>query len=97
LRRPFRLFLYLGPSIVAGLGWLVIYGYADENAPGLHPIELSLVWVAVGGGAFALWARSKREWPFGPKHIEEQYLNADPRLLEFDEDDLASPLPAGDR
>ena len=37
------------------------------------------------------------EWPFGPKHIEEQYLNADPRLLEFDEDDLASPLPAGDR
>jgi fructoselysine transporter len=53
--------------------------------------------VAVGGGAFVLWARSKREWPFGPKHIEEQYLNADPRLLEFDEDDLASPLPAGDR
>jgi amino acid transporter len=89
LRRPYRMFLYPLPSIVAGLGWLVIYGYADENAPGLHPIELSLLWVAVGIGAFALWARSKGEWPFGPKHIEERYLNADPRLLEVDEEELA--------
>ena len=45
-------------------------------------------------GRSLLWARSKREWPFGPKHIEEQYLNADPRLLELDEEDLAEPLRA---
>jgi amino acid transporter len=88
LRRPYRMFLYPLPSIVAGLGWVIIYGYADKNAPGLHPIELSLVWVAVGGAAFLLWARSKREWPFGPKHIEEQYLHADPLLLDVDEEDL---------
>jgi hypothetical protein len=77
------------PSIIAGLGWLIIYGYADENAPGLHPIELSLLWIVVGGAAFALWARSKHEWPFGPKQIEEQYLHADHRLLDVDEEELA--------
>src|SRR4051812_48115836 len=90
LRRPYRMFLYPLPSIVAALGWVVIYGYADANAPGLHPIELSLLWIVVGTGAFLLWARSKREWPFGPKHVEEQYLHADYRLLNVDEEELES-------
>jgi amino acid transporter len=88
LRRPYKMFLYPLPSILAGLGWVIIYGYADKNAPGLHPIELSLLWIAVGGAAFALWARSKGEWPFGPKHVEEQYLHADHRLLDVDEEEL---------
>jgi len=89
LRRPYRMALYPLPGIVAALGWLVIYGYADANAPGLHPIELSLLWIVVGGGAFLLWARGKHEWPFGPKHIEERYLHADHRLLDVDEEELA--------
>jgi hypothetical protein len=29
-------------------------------------------------------------WPFGPKEIEERYLDADPRTLDFDEDDRAA-------
>jgi amino acid transporter len=98
LRRPYRMFLYPLPSIIAALGWVVIYGYADKNAPGLHPIEWSLAWVAVGGAAFALWSRAKREWPFGPKHIEERYLNADPAHLELDDEDLAdsaTSVPGG--
>ena len=88
LRRPYRMWLYPLPSIVAALGWVVIYGYADKNAPGLHPIELSLLWVVVGVGAFALWARRKGEWPFGPRQIHEYYLHADPRLLDEDVEDL---------
>jgi fructoselysine transporter len=88
LRRPYKMFLYPVPSIIAALGWVVVYGYADKNAPGLHPIELSLAWVAVGVAAFALWARSKGQWPFGPKQIDEQYLNADPAHLELDDEDL---------
>ena len=95
LRRPYRMFLYPLPSIIAALGWVVIYGYADKNAPGLHPIEWSLAWVAVGMAAFALWSRAKGEWPFGPKHIEEQYLNADPAHLDLDDDDLAAPATSG--
>jgi fructoselysine transporter len=89
LRRPYRMFLYPLPSILAALGWIVIYGYADKNAPGLHPIELSLAWVLVGSLAFLLWAKRKHEWPFGPKTIDEQYLNADPRLLELDAEEVA--------
>jgi fructoselysine transporter len=45
--------------------------------------------------AFALWSRAKGQWPFGPKHIEEQYLNADPAHLDLDDDDLAAPATSG--
>jgi amino acid transporter len=96
LRRPYRMFLYPLPSVLAGLGWVFIYGYADKNAPGLHPIELSLAWVAVGSLTFLLWARSRHEWPFGPKAINEQYLNADPLLLELDVEEVAGTAGATD-
>ncbi|MFG2287535.1 APC family permease [Streptomyces sp. NPDC048595] len=75
LRRPYRMWLYPLPSVVALVGWLVIYGYADENSPGRHPIEWSLAWVAAGFVAFLLWARHEKEWPFGPKRISEEYLH----------------------
>ena len=67
---------------------MIIYGYADENAPGLHPIEWSL-WIVVGVGAFALWARSKGEWPFGPLEVHERYVEADPDLLGYDDEVLS--------
>jgi fructoselysine transporter len=89
LRRPYKMTLYPLPSIIAALGWAVIYGYSDMDAPGLHPIELSVLWLIAGTVAFAVWARSKREWPFGPKNVEEQYLHADFRLLDVDEEELA--------
>ncbi|MER5866963.1 APC family permease [Kitasatospora sp. NPDC002040] len=76
LRRPYRMWLYPAPSILAAVGWLVIYGYADRNAPGFHPIELSLLWVAVGCGAFLVWARKEGTWPFGPKQVREEFLTA---------------------
>ncbi len=75
LRRPYLQFLYPVPSIVAAVGWIAIYGWADKNAPGLHPIELSLLWLIIGIGAFALWARMKHEWPFGPRRIHEAYAD----------------------
>ena len=74
LRRPYKMFLYPAPSILAGVGWLVIYGYADKAAPGIHPIEWSLAWVAAGCLAFLLWSKVERVWPFGPKEIREEYL-----------------------
>ncbi|MFE7781105.1 APC family permease [Streptomyces nigrescens] len=75
LHRPYRMWLYPLPSVVALIGWLVIYGYADRNAPGRHPIEWSLVWVGAGVVAFLVWARYEKEWPFGPKRITEEYLH----------------------
>ncbi|MGW2597039.1 APC family permease [Streptomyces klenkii] len=79
LRRPYRMWLYPLPSLVALVGWLVIYGYADRNSPGRHPIEWSLAWVGAGCVAFLLWARYEKVWPFGPREISEEYLHgADP-------------------
>ncbi|WP_336049613.1 APC family permease [Streptomyces sp. CA2R101] len=75
LRRPYRMWLYPLPGVVALVGWLVIYGYADRNSPGRHPIEWSLAWVGAGVVAFLAWARYEKEWPFGPKRISEEYLH----------------------
>ncbi|MER6422992.1 APC family permease [Streptomyces sp. NPDC001137] len=76
LPRPYRMWLYPVPSIVAFAGWCVIYGYADKNSPGRHPIEWSLAWLALGCVAYVLWARFEKVWPFGPKEIAEEYLAA---------------------
>ncbi|MFI9201495.1 APC family permease [Streptomyces sp. NPDC053048] len=74
LRRPYRMWLYPLPSLVAFVGWVVIFGYADKNSPGHHPIEWSLAWVGAGCVAFVLWAAYEKVWPFGPREISEEYL-----------------------
>ncbi|MGW3915302.1 APC family permease [Streptomyces sp. NPDC005070] len=74
LRRPYRMWLYPVPSLLALVGWLTIYGYADKNSPGRHPIEWSLAWLALGLVAFVVWARLEKVWPFGPKEVTEEYL-----------------------
>ncbi|MET9887463.1 APC family permease [Streptomyces sp. NPDC006430] len=71
LRRPYTMWLYPLPSIVALTGWLVIYGYADRNSPGRHPIEWSLAWLSLGCVAFLLWSRRERVWPFGSREVTE--------------------------
>ncbi|WP_405445531.1 APC family permease [Streptomyces achromogenes] len=71
LPRPYRMWLYPLPSVLAFTGWCVIYGYADPNSPGRHPVEWSLAWLALGCVAFLAWARHERVWPFGPKETGE--------------------------
>lgn len=82
LRRPYRMWLYPVPSVIAFVGWCVIYGYADKNSPGRHPIEWSLAWLALGCVAYVLWARFEKVWPFGPKEITEDYLTPEPARAE---------------
>ena len=74
LHRPYRMWLYPLPGVLAGIGWLVVYGFADKAAPGIHPIEWSLAWLAAGCLAFVLWSRFEKVWPFGPEEIREEYL-----------------------
>ncbi|GHF91994.1 amino acid permease [Kitasatospora xanthocidica] len=76
LARPYRMVLYPLPSVVAAIGWLVIYGYADKANEGVHPIEWSLAWVALGGLAYLVWSKAEGAWPFGPKEIREEFLDA---------------------
>lgn len=75
LARPYKMLLYPLPSVVAGIGWIVIYGYADKANPGVHPIEWSLAWVALGAVAYLVWSRVEKSWPFGEKEITEEYLS----------------------
>ncbi|MEU1284212.1 APC family permease [Kitasatospora sp. NPDC005856] len=76
LARPYRMVLHPLPGIVAAVGWLVIYGYADKANDGVHPIEWSLAWVALGGLAYLAWSKVEGVWPFGPREIREEYLEA---------------------
>jgi fructoselysine transporter len=74
LSRPYKMILYPLPSVLAGIGWVTIYLFADKANPGVHPIEWSLAWLALGCVAFLIWARREHAWPFGPKEIREQFL-----------------------
>ncbi|MFL5863160.1 MAG: APC family permease [Solirubrobacteraceae bacterium] len=71
LRRPYRQWLYPLPSLVALAGWIYVY-----KSSGSTPIIFSLVVLAAGLAAFLVWARLERQWPFGPKHIREEFLDA---------------------
>ncbi|WP_104821407.1 APC family permease [Kitasatospora sp. MMS16-BH015] len=76
LARPYRMWLYPLPSLLAAVGWLVIYGYGDRANPGVHPIEWSLAWVGLGCAAYLVWSKKEAAWPFGPREIREEYLTA---------------------
>ncbi|MEV5706499.1 APC family permease [Actinoallomurus sp. NPDC052274] len=71
LPRPYKMWLYPLPSIVALAGWIYIY-----QAAGLKPILLSLGWLALGVVAYLIWARAEGTWPFGPKEIRESFVEA---------------------
>jgi fructoselysine transporter len=77
LKRPYKMLLYPMPLVIAFAGWAAVYGWADKANPGIHPIEFSLAWVAIGVLAYLGWAKVEKTWPFGPKEIREQFLGAD--------------------
>jgi amino acid transporter len=70
LRRPFRQWLYPIPSLIALVGWIYVFYSSGRSA-----IELALGWTVLGIIAFLIWARVENQWPFGPKRIEERYLD----------------------
>jgi amino acid transporter len=68
LPRPYKMWLYPLPSLVALAGWIYIY-----QAAGLKPILLSVAWLAAGVIAYLAWARAERAWPFGREEIHEAF------------------------
>jgi amino acid transporter len=76
LKRPYKMFLYPLPSVIALIGWVSVFCYADKNSPGFHPIEFSIGWLLLGVVAFLIWARAEKTWPFGPKDIREDFLES---------------------
>ncbi|HKQ79653.1 MAG TPA: amino acid permease [Blastocatellia bacterium] len=59
LERPYRLWLYPLPSLIALVGWLFIYLTLDPLV-----MMFSLAALAVGVLSFLIWSRTASKWPF---------------------------------
>jgi amino acid transporter len=61
LKRPYTMWLYPLPSIVAFIGFAFIF-----VSSGIEAISLGLLWLVVGAAVFVYWAKVNHEWPFKP-------------------------------
>ena len=61
LARPYRVWFYPMPLVVAGAGWLFALGTTPSNV-----LWFSLGALAVGLSAFMGWSWQTRQWPFIP-------------------------------
>ncbi len=59
LERPYRIWLYPVPSLIAIVGWMFIYLTLD-----LRIILFSLVAMAIGVISFLIWSFTTSRWPF---------------------------------
>ena len=59
LNRPFRIWLYPLPNLVALVGWVFVF-----STSGATVILFGLVTLLAGVGAFGLWTWKTRQWPF---------------------------------
>jgi amino acid transporter len=62
LERPFRMWLYPLPCLVALVGWLFVYATS-----GWLYVVLGLATLAAGVLVFLVWSAWRGEWPFGPE------------------------------
>ena len=59
MKRPYKMWLYPIPSVIAFLGFSFIFA-----SSGVAAIGVGLLWLLVGAIVFLLWAKKKNEWPF---------------------------------
>src|SRR3954454_1505946 len=57
--RPYRMWLYPVPALVALLGWIFVFATTDPRV-----ILFGLGVLALGCVAFLIWSRNTRRWPF---------------------------------
>jgi len=58
--RPYRMWLYPLPALVALLGWIFVFATTQYKV-----ILFGVGVLALGGVAFLLWSRKIERWPFG--------------------------------
>ena len=59
LPRPYRMWLYPIPALVALVGWLFVF-----STTGAVVVAFSLVVLLIGVASFLVWSRRMRQWPF---------------------------------
>lgn len=72
LKRPFKQWLYPIPSLLALIGWAYVFYSSGRQA-----IEWAVGWTVLGVLAFLIWAKVEKQWPFGPKKIDENYVHSE--------------------
>jgi amino acid transporter len=60
MARPYRMWLYPIPALVALLGWIFVFATTDAKV-----ILFGLGVLVLGGLAFLLWSWRTQRWPFG--------------------------------
>jgi amino acid transporter len=60
LPRPFKVWLYPLPNLIALLGWIFLF-----STSGVPVILFGLLTLALGGAVFLLWTWRTATWPFG--------------------------------
>ena len=63
--RPYRIWLYPLPTLVALVGWLFVFVTTDVRV-----IAFGLGFLALGVVCFLVWSRRLRQWPFALKKME---------------------------
>lgn len=66
LKRPFKMWLYPIPSIIAFIGFSFIF-----ISSGIEAISLGLIWLIIGVLFFLYWAKLNYEWPFSKIKFQE--------------------------
>ena len=62
--RPFRMWLYPLPALVALLGWIFVLGTSDPLV-----ILFGLATLALGVAVFFAWSWRTGHWPFEPLNV----------------------------
>ena len=58
-RRPFKMWLYPLPALVALLGWIFLF-----VTSGGQQMAYSVLAMVLGIGAFLIWSKQRKSWPF---------------------------------
>jgi amino acid transporter len=102
LRRPYRMFLYPVPAVLALIAWCYLfYSSSDVTIPvtwlhvgresvTVNAMYLAVGWLVLGVVSFLIWAAFEKTWPFGVKEIREEFLEAERTGV----DAAAETLPA---
>lgn len=68
MKRPYKMWLYPIPSVVAFCGFTFIF-----ISSGVAAIGVGLLWLVLGVIVFLLWAKKNNEWPFAAlENVDEK-------------------------
>jgi len=65
MTRPYRMWLYPLPSLIALVGWIFIFATTPVSV-----IALGLGSLALGATFFLVWSWYTQRWPFNPNNVE---------------------------